>query len=163
MDRKEKVEMILEQMRLCLATKDYIRAQIISKKISIRFFTNTEHQDLKLKFYRYMIEMDEHDNSYLNICRHYRAIFDTPKIQENEREKLQTLKNVSLFIVLSPFDNHQSDLIARILEEKALADIPKYKSLMEQFTNQVQFCSLYCSLQQNIHDATLQTTIVAKM
>ena len=36
MERKEKVEFILEQMRLCLATKDYIRAQIISKKISIR-------------------------------------------------------------------------------------------------------------------------------
>ena len=40
MDKKEKVELILEQMRLCLATKDYIRAQIISKKISIRFFEN---------------------------------------------------------------------------------------------------------------------------
>ena len=70
MERKEKVELILEQMRLCLATKDYIRAQIISKKISIRFFENSEHQDLKLKFYRYMIEMDEHDGNYLNICRY---------------------------------------------------------------------------------------------
>ena len=69
MERKEKVELILEQMRLCLATKDYIRAQIISKKISIRFFEKSEHQDLKLKFYRYMIEMDEHDGNYLNICR----------------------------------------------------------------------------------------------
>lgn len=32
MDRIEKVEFILEQMRLCLANKDIIRAQIISKK-----------------------------------------------------------------------------------------------------------------------------------
>ena len=38
MDRREKVEMLLEQMRLCLAKKDYIRTQIISRKISIRFF-----------------------------------------------------------------------------------------------------------------------------
>ena len=36
MERKEKVEMILEQMRLCLAVQDFIRAQIISKKISTR-------------------------------------------------------------------------------------------------------------------------------
>ena len=36
MERKEKVELILEQMRLCLATQDYIRTQIISKKISTR-------------------------------------------------------------------------------------------------------------------------------
>ena len=36
MERKEKVEMILEQIRLCLAVQDFIRAQIISKKISTR-------------------------------------------------------------------------------------------------------------------------------
>lgn len=38
MEKKEKVEFILEQMRLCLAKKDYIRTQIISKKISTKFF-----------------------------------------------------------------------------------------------------------------------------
>lgn len=138
MERKEKVELILEQMRLCLATKDYIRAQIISKKISVRFFENSDHQQLKLKYYRYMIEMDEHERNYLNICRHYRAVYDTPSIQENEMEKLQTLKNVALFIVLSPFDNEQSDLIHHILKEKTLKEIPKYKSLLEQFINQVR-------------------------
>merc|ERR1712141_749620 len=136
MDRKEKVELILEQMRLCLATKDYIRSQIMSKKISIRFFENTDHQELKLKFYRYMVEMDEHERNYLNICRHYRAVYDTPSIQEDALQKLQTLKNVALFIVLSPYDNEQSDLIHHILKEKNLKEIPKYKSLLEQFINQ---------------------------
>lgn len=47
------------QMRLCLATKDYIRTQIISKKISVRFFEKDQQQDLKLKFYQYMIELDQ--------------------------------------------------------------------------------------------------------
>merc|ERR1712223_1897492 len=136
MDRKEKVELILEQMRLCLASKDYIRSQIMSKKISIRFFENVDHQELKLKFYRYMIEMDEHERNYLNICRHYRAVYDTPSIQEDSVQKLQTLKNVALFIVLSPYDNEQSDLIHHILKEKNLKEIPKYKSLLEQFINQ---------------------------
>lgn len=44
MEKREKVELILEQMRLCLEIKDYIRTQIISKKISTRFFEeeNTE-------------------------------------------------------------------------------------------------------------------------
>merc|ERR1719154_243299 len=103
-------------MRLCLASKDYIRSQIMSKKISIRFFENTEHQELKLKFYRYMIEMDEHERNYLNICRHYRAVYDTPSIQEDSVQRMQTLKSVALFIVLSPFDNEQSDLIHHILK-----------------------------------------------
>ncbi|XP_023228621.1 26S proteasome non-ATPase regulatory subunit 12-like [Centruroides sculpturatus] len=44
MERKEKVELILEQMRLCLAKKDYIRTQIISKKISTKFFDDPSTQ-----------------------------------------------------------------------------------------------------------------------
>jgi len=46
MERREKVEFILEQMRLCLAKKDYIRTQIISKKISIKFFEDDKEQVL---------------------------------------------------------------------------------------------------------------------
>ena len=38
MEKKEKVEFILEQMRLCYETKDYIRTSIISKKISTKYF-----------------------------------------------------------------------------------------------------------------------------
>ena len=38
MEREEKVFFIIEQIRLCLAKKDFIRAEIISKKISTKFF-----------------------------------------------------------------------------------------------------------------------------
>lgn len=54
MKKQEKVELILEQMRLCLAKKDYIRTQIISKKINTKFFDDDklEIQQLKLKYYK---------------------------------------------------------------------------------------------------------------
>merc|ERR1711899_94563 len=38
--------------------------------------------------------------------------------------------------ILSPYDNEQSNMIHIILQEKALNDIPKYKSLLEEFINQ---------------------------
>ncbi|CAF4331823.1 unnamed protein product, partial [Adineta steineri] len=38
MDRREKIEFLLEQMRLCLAKHDYVRTQIISKKINTKAF-----------------------------------------------------------------------------------------------------------------------------
>jgi len=44
MDKKEKVEFILEQMRLCLAKKDFVRTQIISKKISTKYFADESTQ-----------------------------------------------------------------------------------------------------------------------
>ena len=73
-----------------------------------------------------------------NIFINYRAVYDTPSIQEDSVQRMQTLKSVALFIVLSPFDNEQSDLIHHILKEKHLKEIPKYKSLLEQFINQVR-------------------------
>ena len=135
MDKKEKVELILEQIRLCLATKEYIRAQIVSKKISTRFFENAEYQELKLTFYKYMIELDQNEGTYLNICRHYRAVYETPCIQENEEKKLEALKHMAVYVILSPYDNEQSDAIHHILKEKALDKIQIYKNLLEQFTN----------------------------
>lgn len=51
MEKREKTELILEQMRYCLAKKDFIRTQIISKKINVKYFEDETAQDLKLKFY----------------------------------------------------------------------------------------------------------------
>eukprot|EP00073_Rattus_norvegicus_P028538 XP_006247615.1 PREDICTED: 26S proteasome non-ATPase regulatory subunit 12-like [Rattus norvegicus] len=92
MEKKERVEFILEQMRLCLAVKDYIRTQIISKKINTKFFQEENTEKLKLKYYNLMIQLDQHEGSYLSICKHYRAIYDTPCIQA-ESDKWQQVSS----------------------------------------------------------------------
>lgn len=40
-------------------------------------------QELKLKYYQLMIELDQHESSYLAISKHYRAIYSIPSIQED--------------------------------------------------------------------------------
>jgi 26S proteasome regulatory subunit N5 len=44
MDKREKTEFILEQMRLCMAKKDFTRTLIISRKISTKFFEDVANQ-----------------------------------------------------------------------------------------------------------------------
>jgi len=148
MERREKVELILEQMRLCLATEDYIRTQIISKKISTKFFEDGKQDELRLKFYNYMIQFGIHEQDYLEICKNYRAVLETPTIQKDEEKKLMAMKNVVLFIVLSKYTNEQSDLIHRINQEKILQDLPRYKQVLERFItseliNQAVFCQQF--------------------
>jgi len=148
MERREKVELILEQMRLCLATEDYIRTQIISKKISTKFFEDGKHDELRLKFYNYMIQFGIHEQDYLEICKNYRAVLDTPTIQKDEEKKLMAMKNVVLFVVLAKYTNEQSDLIHRINQEKILQDLPRYKLVLERFItseliNQAEFCQQF--------------------
>ena len=36
-----------------------------------------------MKFYKQMIELDQHEGSYLAICKHFRAIGDTPVVKED--------------------------------------------------------------------------------
>eukprot|EP00730_Choanoeca_flexa_P003744 TRINITY_DN11492_c4_g1_i3.p1 TRINITY_DN11492_c4_g1~~TRINITY_DN11492_c4_g1_i3.p1 ORF type:complete len:297 (+),score=95.40 TRINITY_DN11492_c4_g1_i3:88-978(+) len=119
MDKREKVEFILEQMRLCLAKQDWIRAGIISKKISTRFFEAENTDDLKLKYYGQMLELAQQDERYLDMSRYHRAIFETASVQEDPAQWRPALQNAVVFLVLSPFDSEQSDLFPRVMEVMA--------------------------------------------
>ncbi|XP_037593916.1 26S proteasome non-ATPase regulatory subunit 12-like [Cebus imitator] len=121
-------------MRLYLAVKNYIRTQIISKKINTKFFREENTKKLKLKYYNLTIQLDQHEGSYLSICKHCRAIYDTHCIQAESEKWQQALKCVVLYVILAPFDNEQSDLVHRISGDKKLEEIPKYKDLLKLFT-----------------------------
>lgn len=133
MEKREKTDFILEQMRLCLLKRDYVRANIISKKINIRYFKETEVQDLKLRYYDLMIEYSLHENEYLNVCKHYRQIYDTPVVKEDPAQAKKAIENAVLFVVLAPFDNEQSDLIQRVYLESDEVETPIYRDLLKCF------------------------------
>ncbi|XP_054155179.1 26S proteasome non-ATPase regulatory subunit 12-like [Oppia nitens] len=164
MDKKEKVELILEQMRFCLAKKDFVRTQIISKKIQTKYFEDPEVQDLKFKYYNLMIQLDQSEGSYLAICKHYLALFNSPSVQSDVNKRTNILKNCVIYIILAPFDNQQSDLINRVKGEKALQDITRYNELIKMFTNWelINWRSIEVSLQQLLRvggpDLELQPT-----
>ncbi|VDO94031.1 unnamed protein product [Schistosoma margrebowiei] len=122
MEKKEKVEFMLEQMRLCLAKKDFIRTQIISNKISTKFFADAENEDLKLKFYNLMINLNAHDSLYLNISKNYWEIYNSKSVQEDEQKRLLVLRHVIIYLLLSPYDNEQHDLMCR---RKLVKDMEK--------------------------------------
>jgi len=138
MEKREKTDFILEQMRLLLAKRDYTRTQIISKKINTRFFKDEENEDLKLRFYELMITHAMHEEQYLNVCKFYREVYNTVSIQADEKKWTEVLKNIILFIVLSPYDNEQSDLLHRIYSDPNLSKLPLYSELIKCFvTNEL--------------------------
>jgi 26S proteasome regulatory subunit N5 len=89
MEKREKTDFILEQFRLCMAKKDYTRAQIISRKISIKFFDDPSYSDLKIRFYNLMIEHSLFGNEYLKTCKNYRSLYDTASVKEDENQLKQ--------------------------------------------------------------------------
>jgi len=133
MEKREKTDFILEQMRLTLAKKDYTRMQIISKKINTKFFADVEQQDLKLRYYELMIQHALHEDQHLNVCKYYRHVYDTPSIKEDESKWKGVLENVIYFIILSPYDNEQSDLLNRIYKDPNLVKLALHHELAKHF------------------------------
>lgn len=148
MEKREKVEFMLEQIRLGLAKKDYIRTQIISKKISPKFFSDEAHEDLKLKYYHLMIELNSHDDHYLDISKHYWEVYNTKSIQEDEHKRYLALKHMVAYLLLATFDNEQHDLMCRRKLVKDMEKIAAYLEMLKAFTTPEllrwdEFCTRY--------------------
>lgn len=119
LSKKDKVEFILEQMRLTLAKKDYIRAAIVAGKISPKQFQDeaTEMQQHKVQFYTLMAQYHAHEKDALNLAKDYHAIYSTPIIQDDTGKWQIALKSCVLFLALSEYSNEQQDLMNRVFKK----------------------------------------------
>lgn len=165
MAKTEKIAYILEQVRLCLAKKDYIRAQILARKISPRAFqkqqgdskgeigiegTAIEEADagiptlpeLKLRYYELMITYHQHYHNYLEICRCYKAIYESDGVQADPALWQPVLKKICWYAVLAPSystaegsSSDVSTLIATTAAYKQLGDLSLHQQLLTTFTN----------------------------
>jgi len=138
MDRKEKVEFILEQMRLTIANKDMVRAQIISKKISTRYFQNEkeEVQELKLKYYNLMIELDMAEKKYIQVSKHFQQINTTPIVTKDDAKARDSFISCTLFCILSEIGPEQQSHLNLLNKDKQLEDLPLFKKLIGSFLTQ---------------------------
>ncbi|XP_045802548.1 26S proteasome non-ATPase regulatory subunit 12 homolog A-like isoform X5 [Trifolium pratense] len=168
MAKTEKIAFILEQVRLCLDRQDYVRAQILSRKISPRVFDIDASKEkkkpkegdnmveeapadipslleLKRIYYELMIRYYSHNNDYLEICRCYKAIYEIPYVKENPAEFIPILKKISWCLVLAPHDPLQSSLLNSTLEDKNLFEIPNFKLLLKQLVTMevIQWTALW--------------------
>lgn len=134
MERREKVEFVLEQMRLLKLQSDFEKFFIVSKRINLKWLTEPDHEDLKLKFYELMIIWGLHSKNYLQVTKFYRQIYDSPSIESDSTKYIPILRNIVYFIILSPYDNEQSDLLERIAKDEKLVKIAESFNLIKCFT-----------------------------
>lgn len=168
MAKTEKIAFILEQVRLCLDRQDYVRAQILSRKISPRVFDADSSKEkkkpkegdsvveeapadipslpeLKRIYYELMIRYHSHSNDYLEICRSYKAIYEIPSVREDPAQWIPVLRKICWYLVLSPHDPMQSSLLNSTLEDKNLSEIPNFRLLLKQLVTMevIQWISLW--------------------
>lgn len=141
MEKREKVDFILEQMRLLKVQGDWDKVGIVSKRINMKWLAEAEHevgvrstllhndrtdasiQDLKLRFYALMISYGIQTQKYLDVCKYYRQVYDCPSIASDDAKWPAVLRNVCYFVILAPYDNEQSDLLARVFKDEKLVKL----------------------------------------
>lgn len=90
--------------------------------------------DLKLRYYEQQITLAKQEDNYLEVCKHYRHVLDTESVENNPEQLHATLQRVIYYIILSPFDNEQSDLLHRIHADTRNSLVPIEAQLLKIFT-----------------------------
>jgi len=134
METREKAAFLLDQVRLCLAKKDYVRVEIISNKINPKTLQEEKLEDLKLKYYHLMNEFYKYRGDYLASCKAWLEVFRTKSIQEDVKKSEEAVNKAILYCILAPFDSEVSDLLHRLQKEPMVMKIPRLKGLLENFT-----------------------------
>lgn len=126
MHRSEKIAYMLEQMRLCMDKNDFVRAQILSRKVSPKAFAASykgqeageislqgtaieepeagtpSMPELKLLYYNQMIRFHKHSNNYLEITRCLLSIYTSDGVLDSSDKWMPVLKQIVWYLVLAP-------------------------------------------------------------
>jgi 26S proteasome regulatory subunit N5 len=135
LSKREKIEFILEQMRLTLAKKDYIRASIVSNKVNRTILSEEGMESLKIKFLKLMTTYHHlHTKDAFELAKDYHQMYltfiainekqattttnDDEKNQilpaTNNNNWMEALQTTVFFLALSPYGMEQQDMLNRV-------------------------------------------------
>ncbi|KAL7529361.1 hypothetical protein ACHAWF_002950 [Thalassiosira exigua] len=131
--KREKVEFVLEQMRLTLLKRDYVRAHIVSGKIKRGTLEEEGMSELKVRYYGLMTDYHKHEKEALELAKCYHAIYSTPAVQEDEARWKEALTNAVVFLCLSEYSNEVKDMMERVDRDSRLEKIPECKETLVRY------------------------------
>jgi len=136
LSKKEKAQYILEQVRLNLVRKDWIRTIIQSRKMNVKVLEEEGFEDVKITYYKMMIDYQTHEQDAWEICQCYYKIYSTSTTKADPVAKVDALQSCVIYLLLSKFDNHVSDMLHRIKALKDLEESPDFQAALGLFTTQ---------------------------
>lgn len=167
LSKREKVDYILDQVRLMLAKGDLVRAYILSKKVQRKMLLEDELQDLKIRFYKLMATYHVIDDAPFDLAEDFWAIFETKCVLEDEPLWKEALSSTALFLALSEHSSQSSDMMHRVLllQDAKLKQLPAFHAALKLFTcDEIIAYPLACQAELEQHAAlhTAGTEVAAR-
>jgi len=127
LSKREKVEFILEQMRLTLAKKDYVRAAIVAGKVSRKHLQEDNMEEYKVKFFTLMAELHRHEKNAFLLAKDYHSIYSTPMILNDDTKWKEALQATVVYLALSPYSNEQQDMMNLVHKDSNLEKLSSFQ------------------------------------
>lgn len=137
MEFQTKIEYILLQIDLTLRKKDFAQAKILSRKILLKTLKNFDRADeFKETYLNYLLQINKFEHDYIMVVKNSMLLIEIPTVQKSAGYT-DLLVSIVYYIILSPFDNFQLDLIHNIKRNSVFSKNvdPKIFNLLEIFTN----------------------------
>ncbi|GMI46092.1 hypothetical protein TrCOL_g7908 [Triparma columacea] len=152
LSKREKLDFILEQVRMVLLKRDFVRAYIVSQKVNKKLLEEPAFKKAKVAFYKLMIEYHremkdawELSNCYMQI---YKAGQPTEAIAPQEEEGVvvmdegegevgggeDNLKAAVVFLCLSKHGPEQVDMMHKLLTNETCAGVEGLEEALKIFT-----------------------------
>ena len=120
LSKREKIEFILEQMRLTLGKKDFVRTHIVGNKVNRKNLAEEGMEAEKIKFFTLMSEYHRHEKDAFELAKDYYAVYSTSTVQKDDLKWKTALQNTILFLTLSPYSMEQQGMLQSIKEDSNL-------------------------------------------
>ena len=143
MDRREKLEFILYQMKIMIKRKDYIRLFVISKKINENNINDDNLADLKVLYYAYVAIYYNHFSKFYDASQCYKTIWevmnstkkDIPDVLDFgfKGGKINSLSNYVGFLVLHPASERSKKQLEALRANKEVEKISHIKQVVDAF------------------------------
>jgi 26S proteasome regulatory subunit N5 len=103
-------------MKLVLGRRDFVRCQILSRKISKKHLNEKGLEKQKIQYYRFMVQYYIHERMTLDTAKSYQIIYDTfaanpEELDPNGNERSHSFKNFLIYLLLSSYSNEKVDLM----------------------------------------------------
>jgi len=127
---KEKVDFILYQMKLVLQRQDYVRLQILSKKINSKSIEEVGLEACKITYFKFLVKYHIHEGKLITAAKNYQTIYDSLNKASSDETLIKALdfdgedrkssfQNFALYLLISTHDAEKIELLNKVEQNYA--------------------------------------------
>lgn len=114
LDKREKLEFLLDQIRLVWVKRDFVRMAILARKVNRKWLETKDVFDLKARLHGFLLHLHAHEGDLFQMAEDYLAQASC-HVESDPAQWNRDMQLAGVCLALSPNDSHQVSLMHVVL------------------------------------------------